>query len=268
MRRRQILAAGLAGAASTAWGGEHPLNSSPIKVGVETALVDSGFAEHMRRAMGRDLGLVLDMRPACGLDILDQLRAGTLEAGLTQVVAREEEMEKSGRLHTRKLVVVGSYVLVGPASDPAGIKGSGDVLKALDKLVAAGQADPNAVAYVLHGEPSGSRETEQGLWKALGPRPVGTWMKTAPPKGPRAAHDMAAKLPNAYALVERGVWTKTHSPLKVLLEGDPRMDAPYHTGLPFATRHPAGKLLAGWMTTATGQQAVKAFSRDYRLPGS
>lgn len=263
MDRRQILGWTLGAAAGSAWG--IPINAPPIKFGVEDALVASGFLNHIQRAIGRDLGVPLDVQPGPGMDLLERTRAGTLEVALTQVTAREVEVEKSGMIHTRRLVATGSYVLVGPAADPAGVKGAPDILKALDLIVAAGQADPQRVAYVGHGDLNGSHETENGLWKALGPRPIGAWMKQAPRAGVRAAHDMAAQLPGGgYTLVERGVWSKTRSPLKLLFENDARLQAPYHIYLPFSVRHPIGKLLAGWLTQPTGAQAVRSFSKDYR----
>lgn len=268
MDRRQILgwtlaATATAGGAGNAWG--IAINAPPIKFGIEDALVVSGFANHIQRAIGRDLGVPVDFQTGPGLDLLERARAGTLEIALTQVTEREVAMEKSGMIHTRRLVTTSSYLLVGPAADPAGVKEAPDVLKALDRIVAAGQASPDRVAYVSHGDLNGAHETEGGLWKALGPRPIGTWMKQAPRKGVRAALEMAAQLPGGgYTLVERGVWVKSKSPLKALFENDARLQAPYFIYLPFAVRHPAGKLLAGWLTTPSGQAAVKAFSKDYR----
>lgn len=262
--RRHLLAWGLTCSATTRLYAA-PDRGGPIKLGVEEALTVSGLLPHLQRALGRDIGLALEVSSGPGLDLLDRLKTGALDAALTQVPAREEVLDREGLIHNRKLVTTSRYLLVGPASDPAGAKGAGGILQALDRIVTAGQANPAQVAYVAHAEPSGARETESALWKALGPRPIGSWMRLAPAAGPRAPIEVAAKLPGGgYALVESGVWDASRASLKVCVSDDPRLDAPYHVALPFASRHPAGKLLVFWLTQPTGQQAVRRFGHGYR----
>lgn len=270
MDRRQLLQSLLKGSAAAAayaagTAARADMRGQPLTLGVEGAVHASGLAERIRVLVGQELGLVLQLVPGAGLELLDQLQAGKVDAALTQCPLREEVLDRQGLTHSRKLVVRGSHVIVGPATDPAGVKGLSDALAALDRIVQFSNGSSDAGGWVRQGEPSGTQELEGTLWKALGPRPLGQWMRAAP-RGTRAAMDMAATLPGggAYTLVERGLWLATpRSPLKLLVEGDARLVTPCHIALPFRSHHAAAKLLAGWLAMPTAQRSLAGFAKAY-----
>lgn len=265
---RRILLRGLVIAGSGAftrapsWAAGPP--AEPITLGIEGALHASGLGDRLRKVVGYELSLTVNLLPAPSLEVLDQLQAGTIDAALTQAPQREETLNAQGLTHNRKRVANGSHILVGPASDPAGVKGLQDPLAALDRIVQMGQQQPSLSGWVQQGEPNGTQELEATLWKALGPRPFGAWMHRAE-RGPWGALQRAAQLPGGgYTWVERGLWLATpKSPLKLMLEGHPRLITPCHIALPFRSRHPAAKLLAGWLATGTGQRAFLPFGKAY-----
>lgn len=270
LRRRSLLGV-LAGLSLPALA-QRPA-SKRVHVGVEAALMSSGLAQRLRQTIGRDTGLAIEWRAGPGGTLLPLLERGEIDAALTQSPQHELALERRNLLHDRRPVARSELVLVGPApkrtrknqaagGDPAGIAGLGDASAALQGIARAGAG--GAASFVAHGEPSGARELEQALWKALGLQPLGPWLRTAG-AGPTAVLDMARQT-QSYALIERGVWQAhgAKSGLAILLEGDPRLAATYHVMRSFRVNAPGGKLLVSWLAGPSGQRVVRNFGRGYR----
>lgn len=269
--RRRLLALAAAG-----WGfgaGAQQPASKRLVVGVEATLQASGLAARLAEAIGRDTGLTIDWRPGASGVLLPQLERGELDAALTHEPEVEAALLRQNLIHDRRPVAATELVLVGPApkratkkqpasGDPAGIAGGRDGAEALRRIVAAGER--GEALYVASGEPSGTRHVEQALWKAIGPQPVGAWLRSAG-SGPGAVLALAREQ-QAYALVERGLWAAqgAGSGLAVLVEGDARLAATYHVMRAFRVNHPAGKLLVGWLAGPNGQRVVAGYGQGYR----
>src|SRR3546814_3131903 len=108
------------------------------------------------------------------------------------------------------------FVLIGPASDPAGVKGS-DIVQALTRLA---KAD---APFVSRGDKSGTHAAELRFWKTAGLDYHGKGYKACG-CGMGPALNMASSM-NAYVLSERGTWLSFKNPgdLKVVVEGEKRM---------------------------------------------
>lgn len=247
--------------------------SRRLKVGVEAALDASGLAQRLASAFGRDTGIAIEWSSGPSGEVLARLERGELDAALTQAPALELALQSQALIHDRRPVAQTELVLVGPAlrpatrktpasGDPAGVAGSRDAVVALGRIAAAGQR--GEAGFVASGEPSGAQAIEQALWRAVGPQPVGPWLRSAGP-GATAVLDLARET-SSYALVERGVWSAQASAggLGVLLAGDPQLAAVYQVMRAARTRHPAGALLVNWLGGSTGQRVVAGFGRGYR----
>ncbi|MBA2673959.1 MULTISPECIES: substrate-binding domain-containing protein [Burkholderiales] len=269
--QRRHLAGVLAVWALPAWA-QRPA-SKRLHVAVEGALLSSGLAHHLQQAIGRDTGLAIEWRPGPGGALLPLLERGEVDAALTQSPEHELALERRNLLHDRRPVARSEVVLVGPAprrtgrkqvadGDPAGIAGGRDALAALQRVAQAGAS--GTAGFVAHGEPSGTREVEQALWKTLGPQPLGPWLRTAA-AGPTAVLDLAQQT-QSYALIERGVWQArgAKSGLAIMVAGDARLAATYHIMRSFRVNPPGGKLLVNWLAGPSGQGAVRSFGRGYR----
>ncbi|MEN9544714.1 MAG: hypothetical protein RLZZ598_1547 [Pseudomonadota bacterium] len=243
------------------------------RVGVEAALVASGLAGHLREALKRDTGLLLQWVADPGGLLLPVLERGELDAALTGAPDTESALERKGLIHDRRQVASNDHVLVGPAQvratkkaaasgDPAGVAGGHDIAVALARIAEAGGR--GEAAYVATGEASSTRGVEQAAWKLAGPLALGPWLRTAGP-GPLAALQLA-RATGAYTLVERGVWLAAGagSGLAPLVEEPARLTVPYHVMRPFRSQHPAAKLAVGWLAGPSGQRAVAAFGRGYQ----
>jgi tungstate transport system substrate-binding protein len=243
--------------------------TDPLLLGVESLLDASGLAVHLLRALTRDTGLPVRRRAGDGATLVAQAERGELDAVITQAPQAEELLERRGLLHDRRLIVLGEYVIAGPAGkqgDPARVRGLNDAATALARIATTGAA--GKCSFVTTGGTTGVQPAEVALWKLVGPQPTGAWLKPAG-AGPTAALELAREL-RAYVLVEQGVFSALSGPqtrgLEVLVRGDTRLAAPYHVMRSFRVNHPGGKLLVSWLSGRGGRLAVTRFGRGYRLP--
>lgn len=240
--------------------------TGPLKVGVESALMISGLAQDLKRGIGADLGLALTLMPGPSLTLLDQLESGEIDVAITQAPDREAGLEKQGLAFNAKTLGAGRYVLIGGSNDAAAIKGRGDIVQALSEIARIGVA--GGCTFVTTTEPSGTREMEKTLWKAVGPRPLGAWMRAAASQALGALQmvkDLSAQQQAAYCIIEHGVWqTQGNKSLLVYVDGDARLDAPYRVATSYRTHHPAAKFVCGWLGGASGHRLVNAFGHGYR----
>ena len=241
--------------------------ADPLRLGADTALVESGLAAALQTGFGRDTGVVVTLQAGPALPLLETLERGELDATLTNAPDAENRLVSQGLAHDRRRVADGALVLVGPAPkkktpDPAGLAKMDDAAAALVRLREAALAQPGTITFLSAGDGSGAHAAEQALWRAAKLAPAAPWYAQAPQGGLAAQ----ARRLSAYALVERGLWAaRGGAPLAVLVEGDERMALPVHVMRAFRANHPAGKLFATWITGPKGR-AVVAAHRGYRLP--
>ena len=269
-QRRPLLLAGLFGGVS--WPGAQAQQkrslSDPLRLGVDTALAESGLASALQKTFGHDTGIAVQLVAGPSVPMLDALERGELDAMLANAPEAELKLDKQGLVHDRQAVAAGRVVIVGPAPrgkqrDPAEITGGRDVAQALLRIRDAAIAAPGTVAFVSAGDGSGTHLAEQALWRAAKAAPVAPWYVAADPK---KALLTQARERGAYAVVERGVWdTLGGAPLAVLVESDPLMAVQVHVMRGFRVTHPAGKMFVAWITGPKGR-AVVSRHRGYSAP--
>ncbi|MBW2419768.1 MAG: extracellular solute-binding protein [Deltaproteobacteria bacterium] len=197
---------------------------------------------------------------------LRMARQGDADVLLVHDRGSEERFVAEGWGVARHDLMYNDFVLVGPAADPARIRGRGDVAKALE-AIAAGRAP-----FASRGDDSGTHKAELRLWKAAGvdsSAASGTWYRETG-AGMGAALNTAAAM-EAYTLSDRGTWLsfRNRGSLEILVEGDSRLFNPYGVILVNPERHPhvkarEGQAFIDWLISAEGQGAIGAF----RLEGS
>jgi tungstate transport system substrate-binding protein len=165
----------------------------------------------------------------------------------------------------RFAVMYNDFVLVGPKSDPAGVNGMKDIVRALQKIEAAG------AAFVSRGDNSGTHFAERELWQAAGvdiARRQGRWYReTGSGMGPTLN---TASAMSAYSITDRGTWLSFRNPgeLVIAVQGDKRLFNPYGVILVNPAKHPhvkqaMGQAFIDWLLSAQGQKAIAA----YRING-
>lgn len=179
--------------------------------------------------------------------------------------ASELKFVKAGFGVNRHEVMYNDFILIGPKSDPAGIKGSHDIVAAL-KTIAAKQAP-----FASRGDDSGTNKAELRFWKGAGidvKKASGTWYRnTGSGMGPTL--NTAAAM-NAYTLSDRGTWLnfKNRRDLVIAVEGDKKLFNQYGVMLVNPQKHPTVKVKEGqafidWLISPEGQKVIA----DYKING-
>jgi tungstate transport system substrate-binding protein len=241
-------------AVGLAWGA---VQAESITVASTTSTEQSGLFGHLLPEFTRATGLDVKVVALGTGQALDMGRRGDADALLVHDQAAEEKFVADGFGLRRLPVMYNDFVLIGPATDPAGLKGQ-DVVAALRKLAAS-----NA-PFVSRGDKSGTDAAEKRYWalgqvsaRGSGYRECGCGM------GP--ALNIAASS-GAYVLADRGTWLsfKNRANLAVLVEGDKRLFNQYGVIVVNPARHPHVKVkpaqqFAAWLVSRPGQAAIAAY---------
>ena len=159
---------------------------------------------------------------------LDMGRRGDADVVFVHDEVAEDKFVADGFGVKRFPVMYNDFILVGPRSDPAGVKGK-DITAAL-KRIAAAQAP-----FASRADNSGTHAAELRYWKAAGiDKPSGAWYReTGSGMGPTLN---TASGMGAYALADRGTWLnfRNRGDLAILVEGDGRLFNQYGVQLVLA----------------------------------
>jgi len=185
-------------------------------------------------------------------------RNGDADVLLVHHRASEDGFVASGDGIDRRDVMYNDFVIIGPHSDPAKVKGQSDVVSALRAIATAQQP------FASRGDDSGTHKKEQELWAAADISPTGAWyLETGSGMG---ATLNLAKIKAAYALTDRGTWITfgNKGDLALLFAGDLTLYNPYGVILVNPARHPYVKAADGlafidWLVSTEGQSAISAF---------
>jgi tungstate transport system substrate-binding protein len=184
------------------------------------------------------------------------------DADVAFVHAKEQELKavEEGFFVNRHDVMYNDFVIIGPADDPAKIKGMNSAAEALKKIAATS-------SFVSRGDNSGTHTKELSLWKKVDVEPKGQkWyleVGQGMEKTQRIAHEK-----RAYTLTDRGTWLATKDKDKldmvIVLEGDPVLFNQYGVMAVNPEKHKHVKYkeameLIKWLISKEGQQAIASF---------
>jgi tungstate transport system substrate-binding protein len=192
-------------------------------------------------------------------------RNGDADALVVHDPASEQAFVAAGHGLERQPVMRNDFILVGPAADPANVRGLVDMVDALARIAAA------AAPFVSRGDESGTHAKEQELWEVAAVAPATgrrSWYRETG-AGQGASLNIASAMA-AYALTDRATWLRfgNKGPLELLVAGDPRLDNPYSAILVNPARHPhvhaaAARRFVDWLTGEPGQTLIA----QYRIDG-
>jgi tungstate transport system substrate-binding protein len=194
---------------------------------------------------------------------LDTARRGDADVVFVHAKAQEEKFVAEGFGVKRFDVMYNDFVLIGPKSDPAGVKGK-DIETALKAIQDKG------APFVSRGDKSGTHSAELALWKQAGIDIAATkapWYREIG-QGMGAALNTAAAM-NGYVLSDRGTWIsfKNRGDLEIVVEGDKRLFNQYGVMLVNPEKFPSvkkelGQSFVDWLISAEGQAAVAGYKID------
>jgi tungstate transport system substrate-binding protein len=236
-----------------------------IVVASTTSTQDSGLFGHILPLFKAKTGIEVKVVAQGTGQALDTGRRGDADVLFVHAKAQEEKFVADGFGVKRYPVMYNDFVLIGPKSDPAGIKGMTDVADALKAIKARG------APFISRGDRSGTHIAELDLWKAAGidiGKEKGPWYKEIG-QGMGAALNTASAA-NAYVLADRGTWLsfKNRGDLDILVAGDKRLFNQYSVMLVNPEKHPhvnkeLGQAFIDWLVSPEGQKAIA----DYKING-
>jgi tungstate transport system substrate-binding protein len=253
--RRALCAASIALVAATSWA------QSSIVMASTTSTEQSGLFGHLLPAFTKATGITVKVVAVGTGQAIDMARRGDADVLFVHDRVAEEKYVADGFAPRRYPVMYNDFVLLGPKSDPANVKGK-DIADALKKIAAA-----NA-PFISRGDKSGTDAAEKRYWAQAGVASRGAGYKECG-CGMGPALNMGASS-NAYVLADRGTWLsfKNRGDLAILVEGDQRLFNQYGVMLVSPQKFPhvkaaeAQKFIA-WVTSPAGQQVIAG----YRING-
>ena len=171
-----------------------------IVVASTTSTQDSGLFGHILPVFKQKTGVDVKVIAQGTGQALDTGRRGDADVVFVHAKSQEEKFLAEGFGVKRYPVMYNDFVLIGPKSDPAGVKGK-DIETALKTIKA------KAAPFVSRGDRSGTHSAELALWKACGvdiAAEKGPWYREIG-QGMGAALNTAAAM-NGYTLSDRGTW--------------------------------------------------------------
>ena len=265
MFNRRMLIAAVAAAAVLS-GGPVLAQYKSIVVSSTTSTQDSGLFGHILPLFKQKTGIDVKVIAQGTGQALDTGRRGDADVVFVHAKSAEEKFLAEGQGVKRYPVMYNDFVLIGPKSDPAGVKGMKDITKALQMI-----KDKQA-PFISRGDRSGTHLAELALWnKNAGidiEKDKGPWYKSIG-QGMGAALNTASAS-NAYVLSDRGTWIsfKNKGDLAIAVEGDKLLFNQYGVMLVNPEKHPnvkkdLGQQFIDWLVSPEGQKAIA----NYKING-
>src|SRR5262247_3738148 len=262
--RRMLIA--VVAAAAVLSGAPASAQEKSIVVSSTTSTQDSGLFGHILPLFKQKTGIDVKVVAQGTGQALDTGRRGDADVVFVHAKSAEEKFLAEGQGVKRYPVMYNDFVLIGPKSDPAGVKGMKDVAKALQTI------KEKQAPFISRGDRSGTHIAELALWnKDAGidiEKDKGPWYKSIG-QGMGAALNTAGAS-NAYVLSDRGTWLsfKNKGDLQILVEGDKRLFNQYGVMLVNPAKHPNvkkdfGQQFIDWLVSPEGQKAIA----DYKING-
>ncbi|GAA0594951.1 extracellular solute-binding protein [Caenispirillum bisanense] len=233
-----------------------------IIVASTTSTQASGLFEHLLPVFEQKTGIDVRVVAVGTGKAVQMARAGDADVLFVHHKPSEDAFVAEGYGLPRRDVMYNDFILVGPAADPAGIRGGRDAAAAMAKVAAAG------APFASRGDDSGTHKAELTLWQTAGvdvAAASGGWYRSTG-SGMGETLNTAAAM-GAYALADRGTWLsfRNRGPLELLVEGDTRLFNQYGVIVVNPDRHPHVKLaeaqaFADWLVSPEGQQAIAGFT--------
>jgi tungstate transport system substrate-binding protein len=181
---------------------------------------------------------------------------GTIDLVIVNDAEALDRFVAAGQGTRRHRIMHNRFVIAGPQSDPAGIKGMADASDALREIAR------QRVTFVSRGDNSGTHAAEQRLWQAAKINPksrAGNWYRETG-LGMGLTVQMAARL-NAYTLADRATWLRAGTASRILVDGDPQLFNPYEIILVNPANHPhvnvaAANAFIDWLLSAEGRTEI------------
>lgn len=238
------------------------LQSREILLATTTSTRDAGLLDSLLPLFERETGYQVKVVAVGSGQALALGRRGDADVVLSHAPEAERVLADSGYLLRRRLVMHNDFLVVGPAADPAGLRGLTDAVAALRRVAAA------RALFVSRGDRSGTNLLELKLWRLAGIEPPaageGGWYVDAG-QGMAATLQMADEK-RAYTITDRATYLAWRDRVQLvpLAEGDPVLYNVYHVMEVNPRNAPrvnaqGARALADWFVAPATQRLIGAF---------
>jgi len=224
-----------------------------------TSTQDSGLLDELIPVFEKSTGYFVKTISVGSGQAMKMGEKGEADVLLVHSPDAEKKFVAEGYGINRKIVMHNDFVLVGPASDPAKIKGAKTSKDALMKIAAA-----NAL-FLSRGDNSGTHALEKKLWKGAGVNPEGQKWYQQTGLGMGQTLSVAAEK-NGYTITDRGTYLslKKNLGLEILVEGDASLLNVYHVIEVNPAKWPkvnaaGAKAFSDFMVSKKAQAIIKTF---------
>ncbi|GAB4564954.1 MAG: substrate-binding domain-containing protein [Anaerolineales bacterium] len=238
-----------------------PANPNII-LATTTSTQDSGLLDVLVPLFEEQSGYTVQTIAVGSGEAMKMGEEGNADVLLVHAPASEEAFMEAGHGVDRFLVMHNDFVIVGPAADPAGIKGMATAAEAFTAIFNAG------AEFITRGDDSGTHKKELALWKAAELDPAGQAWYIETGQGMGASMIVASEK-EAYILTDRATYlaNKDNYQLEILVEGEPGLLNIYHviTVNPDKSdkiNYEGGLAFANFMVDAAAQEVIGQFGVD------
>lgn len=235
-----------------------PHDAQRLILATTTSTQDSGLLDYILPAFEEEYGVTVDVIAVGTGQALQLGRNGDADVLLVHSRAQEDEFLEQGFGAFRYDVMYNDFIVVGPDSDPAGIRGITDATAAFQKI-----ADTKSL-FVSRGDDSGTYAKELAIWKQADIPLEEDWYISAG-QGMGEVLNMATEF-QAYTLSDRATYVtmQDNLALVILVEGDKLLFNPYGVIMVNPEKHPQvnaelGQKFAEWLISVPTQKLIAGY---------
>jgi tungstate transport system substrate-binding protein len=210
-----------AASVSTGWAAEQ----KNLILATTTSTQDSGLLDVLIPIFEKQTGYFVKTISVGSGQAMKMGERGEADVLLVHSPEAEKTFMTQGFGVNRKLVMHNDFLILGPAKDPAKIRGAKSGAEAFKKISQAG------ALFLSRGDNSGTHAKEKGLWKAAGIAPEGQKWYQQTGLGMGETLNVASEK-QGYLLADRGTFLaldkKKHLGLEILVAGEPKLLNIYH----------------------------------------
>ena len=235
---------------------------SVVLLATTTSTRDAGLLDSLLPIFERQSGYRVTVIAVGSGQALAMGRRGDADVVLAHAPEAERPLADSGYVLNRRLVMHNDFLFVGPAEDPAALRGLSDAVAAMRRI------GERHVGFVSRGDQSGTHLKELALWRRAGlAPPPGAWYVESG-QGMAATLQMADQK-RAYTLTDRATYLAWRDKLQLvpMVEGDSLLFNVYHVIEVNPQNAPrvntaGGRALADFFVSAQAQAVIGAFGRS------
>ena len=235
--------------------------STNVILSTTTSTQDSGLLDVLVPMFEQQTGYTVKTISVGTGQALALAARGEADVTLAHAPSLEKKYVAEGKMQNRRLVMYNDFVIIGPADDPAKIRGEKRAVEALKKIAAA------KARFVSRGDKSGTHNLELSLWKQAGIQPGAPWYIESG-QGMGATLGIANDR-QAYTITDRGTMLAfaKRIQLPIMVEGDRPLLNIYSVMEVNPANGPrvnakGGKAFADFMLSPEVQQVIKTFGVD------